>query len=109
MVYNQSLSIKVKQFKAHTYCINRIKQSPFNNSYVATISSDNETKIWNDATSNGNWSLIQTYTGHLSSVTGLEYINNDTMATSDQNGLIHIWSFSTNLNILIINKVSPSK
>ena len=95
MVYNQSLSIKVKQFKAHTYCINRIKQSPFNNSYVATISSDNETKIWNVATSNGNWSLIQTFTGHTKDVFGFEWINEDTLATGSLDGTIKLWSICT--------------
>ena len=98
-VYNQLFEL-ITSFKAHSNYISRIKQLP--SGYVATVSGDFTCKLWRPS----DWSLIQTYTGHLSNLVGMEYINNDTMATSDQNGLIHIWSISTNLNILIINNNS---
>ena len=39
-----------------------------------------------------NWTLIQTFTNHTYSVYGLEFINEDTVASGDANGIIQIWS-----------------
>ena len=77
-VYNQLFEL-ITSFKAHSNYISRIKQLP--SGYVATVSADFTCKLWRPS----DWSLIQTYTGHLSNLVGMEYINNDTMATSDQN------------------------
>ena len=51
-VYDANKNL-AKSFQAHTSGINRIKQSPFNKSYVATCSYDKTVKIWNN-----NWNLI---------------------------------------------------
>ena len=94
----------VKSFQAHATRINRIKQSPFNNQYVATCSADGTVKIWNVSVTN--WTLIRTYTGHTSELNELEYVNEDTMATGGYDQTIHIWSLSTGITNRIINTSS---
>ncbi len=92
-IYNQNSL--VNSFKAHSSQINRIKQSPFNTNYVATCSWDKTVKIWT-VSSSLNWTLITTYSQHTSYVYGLEWLDNDTLASagySDQT--IRLWSPTT--------------
>ncbi len=89
-VYNESFGL-LNSFQAHTQAINRIKQSPFNNDLVATCSYDFTVKIWNIT----NWSLIRTYSDHTQAVLGLEWINEDTIASGDEYYAIKIWSITT--------------
>jgi len=96
-IYDESSTL-VTSFKAHENQINHIKQLP--NGFVATASSDSRCKIWNLT----NLTLIQTYTGHIDEVYGLEYINSYTMASGalSPDMTIKIWSIftgSTNLTI----------
>ena len=92
-VYNDdTFNLNVNSFQAHNSYIHRIKQSPFNNQYVATCSGDETIKIWNP---NTNWTLIRTYTGLSSYVYGLEWINQDKIASSGFYRTIEIWSIST--------------
>jgi WD40 repeat protein len=88
----------VNSFEAHSNWINRIKQCPFNTNtntnYVATCSHDQTVKIWN-ASSSFDWTLITTYSQHLSRVEGLEWLNNDTLASGSSDGKIKIWSPTT--------------
>jgi WD40 repeat protein len=81
----------VNSFQAHSSSIFRIKQSPFNTNYVATCSYDG-VKIWN-VSSSLNWTLITTYSQDLSAVTGLEWLDNDTLASGSYD--INIWSPTT--------------
>ena len=98
-VYNENLNL-MNSFQAHTESINRIKQSPFNGGiYVATASRDNTTKIWDIS----NWSLIQTYTNHKRDVFGLEFINEDTIATAGFDDKIQIWFICTGITNRTIN------
>ena len=85
-----SLSL-IKSFQGHASYVNRIKQLP--NGFVATCSDDNLVKIWNSF----NWSLIQTYTKHNANVKGLDFINNDTIVSGDENGVINIWYICTGM------------
>jgi WD40 repeat protein len=80
---------------AHGNKINRIKQSPFNIDFVATCSDDESVKIWNATITTNNWNLIRTYTGHGNPVNGLEWIDQDTIASGSNNKVIKIWSIST--------------
>ncbi len=95
-INNQNSSLAfVNSFKAHSSQINRIKQSPFNTNYVATCSFDGTVKIWN-LSSSFDWTLITTYSQHSSWVFGLEWLDNDTLASvgfSDQT--IKLWSMAT--------------
>jgi WD40 repeat protein len=91
----------INSFKAHSGFVNRIKPSPFN-SFIATLSFDNTSKIWNPSL-NSNWTLIQTYTEHTSWIYGLEYINEDTMATGGGDQKLKIWSITTGLTIRTIS------
>jgi WD40 repeat protein len=59
---------------------------------VATCSGDRTVKIWNP---NTNYTLIRTYTGHSSDVYGLEWIDQDTIASLSIDGTIQIWFIST--------------
>jgi WD40 repeat protein len=91
-IYNQNSL--VNSFKAHSSQINRIKQCQFNTNYVATCSYK-EVKIWN-VSSSFNWTLITTYSQHSSDVYGLEWLDNDTLASTgwlDQT--IKLWSMTT--------------
>jgi WD40 repeat protein len=98
------LSVKIDSIAAHTNCVNRIKQSPFNNNnnngYVATASSDCTVNIWN---SYNNWNLIRNYTGHTGGVYSLEWITEDMIASGDSLGAIKIWSISTGFTNRTIN------
>jgi WD40 repeat protein len=95
----------INSFKAHTNQIRRIKQSPFNSNYVGTCSLDTTVKIWDMTKScwNANWSLIRTYTNHTDRVSGLEWINQDTIASGSTDDTINIWSISTGVTKLSIN------
>ena len=93
--------MNVPSFQAHSSYINRIKQSPFNNQYVATCSYEGTVIIWNP---NTNWTLIRNYTGHSSSyVDGLEWINEQTIASGGADQTIQIWSISTGITNRTIN------
>jgi WD40 repeat protein len=82
----------------------RVKPSPFiinGTKYVASCSHDQSVKIWNPLT---NWELIRTYTSHTSYVYALEWINNDTLASSGlSEQTIHIWSLSSGQILRTIN------
>jgi WD40 repeat protein len=86
----------VNSFQAHSDCINRIKQSPFNTNYVATCSDDRIVKIWN-VSSSFDWTLITTYSQHSSRVRALEWLDNDTLAsTGYSDTTIKLWSPTKN-------------
>ncbi len=70
---------------------NRIKLSPFNNSYIATCSY--LAKIWK-ISEYMSWELIRTYTDQHS-VYDLEWINEDLVASGSWNNNIKIWTIST--------------
>jgi WD40 repeat protein len=62
---------------------------------VATCSLDNTVKIWN-VSSSFDWTLITTYSQHSSEVYGLEWLDNDNLASAgytDQT--IKLWSLTT--------------
>jgi WD40 repeat protein len=94
-VYYQNLSIKINSIAAHTFCLNRITQSPFNYNFVATASCDNKTKIWDITSNNANWVLVQTYEGHTKDVFGLEWLNEEMIATGSLDCTIQLWSIYT--------------
>jgi WD40 repeat protein len=91
------------QFQAHASSINRIKQSPFANKYVATVSSDSTAKIWDLTASNTTiWTLIRTFKGHGSELYDCEFVSKSTIATCALGGHIKIWSLSTGFTSLVI-------
>jgi WD40 repeat protein len=98
MVYNSNLQL-IKSFQAHSGAIWKIKQSPFNNSYVASCSSDNSVKIWDPLK---NWTFIRNYTNHTNIVYGLEFISEDKIASGSWDSSIHIWSIRTGVCFRII-------
>jgi WD40 repeat protein len=80
-----------------------MKQSPFSNkAFVVTCSSDALVKIWN-ISNPIQWSLIQTYTHHWSQVFGVEFINEDTIASSALDNSIRLWSIKTGLTTKTIS------
>jgi WD40 repeat protein len=88
---------RANSFQAHSKQINRIKQSTFNTNlnYVATCSGDGTVKIW-DSSYSFNWTLIMTYSNHSSEVRSLEWLDEDTLASSGENDQsIQIWSLTT--------------
>ncbi len=87
----------VSSFEAHSTYIERIKQSPFENSnYVASCGDDNKVKIWDISSSIANWSLVQTFSNHSSLVFAIEWIDSDTIASAGEtDGIIQIWSIGT--------------
>jgi len=89
----------VLSFKPHASYIPHIKQSPFNNKFVATCSFDKQVKIWTIEYTN--WTLIRTYSIHSDEVFGLEWIDNDTIASSSRINTL-VWSLSTGLTKMII-------
>jgi WD40 repeat protein len=94
----------MKSFAAHASKINRIKQSPFSADFVASCSDYSTVKIWNATTAtNSDWNLIRTYTGHTNPVYGLEWIDQDTIASGSNNKEIQLWSRITGLTIRTIN------
>jgi WD40 repeat protein len=89
----------LNSFKAHSDRITRIKQSPFNTNtntnYVATCSEDRKVKIWN-VSSSFDWTLITTYSQNSSRVYGLEWLDNDTLASGGASDYtIKLWSPTT--------------
>jgi WD40 repeat protein len=94
-LYNSSSLSLVNSFQAHSDCVKRIKQSPFNTSYVATCSKDKAVKIWK-VSSLFDWTLITTYSQHSSSVYALEWLDNDTLASAGYfDKTIELWSATT--------------
>ncbi len=91
-IYNQNSL--VNSFQAHSSLIYRIKQSPYNTNYVATCSDDKTVKIWN-VSSSFDWTLITTYSQHSSWVYGLEWLDNDTLASAGSSDGIKLWSPTT--------------
>jgi WD40 repeat protein len=87
--------------QAHSQAINHIKQSPYNNDFVATCSWDSTVKIWK-ISNPYNWCLIRNYTGHTKEVLGLEWINEDTIASGGYE-TIKIWLINTAETKLTIN------
>jgi WD40 repeat protein len=51
-------------------------------------------KIWN-VSSSFDWTLITTYSQHSSGVYGLEWLDNDTLASGERDETIKIWSMTT--------------
>ena len=100
-IYDSSNLALISSFQAHTSSIYRIRQSIFNDHYVATVSADFTAKIWN--ISNTNWTLVRTYSKHTNIVVGLEYINEDTIATGSWDCTIQIWSISSGITNITIN------
>jgi WD40 repeat protein len=100
-IYNSSSLSLVNSFQAHSYWINRIKQSPFNSNYVATCSTDHTVKIWN-VSSSSNWTLITTYSQHTSYVEALEWLDKDTLASGSRDQTIKLWSLTTGQTKLTI-------
>jgi WD40 repeat protein len=72
---------------------------------VATVSYDFTVKIWNITSiySSTNWTLIRTFTNHTNAVVGLEYINEDTIATGSMDNTIKIWSINFGETLRTIN------
>ncbi len=103
-VYNENLEL-VNSFKAHTNNIYRIKQSPYANGYVATVAADAKVKIWN-ITNINNWTLIKTYSGHTHGVFGLEFLNEDTIASGSNDDTIKIWAICSGVTYRTINACS---
>ena len=68
---------------------------------MATVSADCTAKIWN--ISNTNWTLVRTYSKHTNIVVGLEYINEDTIATGSWDCTIQIWSINSGITNITIN------
>ena len=60
------------------------------NGYVLTASADSTIKIW--YVENLEWTLIRTYSAHLSAISALEYIDTETMASG-------AWALTDNINI----------
>jgi hypothetical protein len=98
-IYNSSSLSLVNSFQAHSSDIRRIKQYPFDTNthpnYVATCSDDTTVKIWT-VSSSLSWTLITTYSQHSSYVFGLEWLDNDTLASSGRTDkTIKLWSMAT--------------
>ena len=91
---DESFNLNVKTIQAHSFQINRIKQSPFNKIYVASCSNDARVNVWN---SNMDWNKVQTYTGHSKAVLALDFINEDTIVSGGFDQTIQTWSISTGL------------
>jgi len=93
-IYNLSSLSLIRSFQAHSSDIEQIKPSPFTNTsnFVATCSF-NEVKVWDSAS---NWSLIRTYSQHVTTVLALDWVDADTLASCGYtNEPIRIWSVST--------------
>ena len=94
-MFNENFTLQ-NTFQIQTYLLNDIKQSPFNNEYVATVSHENTAKIWS-ITNATYWCLIRAYTEHIFPIASLEFINEDTVATAAFDQKIKIWSISTGI------------
>jgi WD40 repeat protein len=68
---------------------------------VATCSYDTTVKIWN-ISNPFNWFLIRSYTDHVNAVLGLEWINEDSIASGGYDFTIKIWLISTGLTKITI-------
>jgi WD40 repeat protein len=93
----------VKSFQGHSGYIQKIKQSPFNNTshLVATCSSDFTVKVWDAAS---DWTLIRTYSNHSSEVESIAWLDEDTLASSGwTDEKIKIWSVRTGQTKLTID------
>jgi len=88
-------------FQAHTEAIQHFLQLP--NGFIATTSADNTSKIWSPSSSNNNWTLVRTYTGHTATIFGIDYIDTDTLITGAYDMSIKIWSITTGLTNKTIN------
>jgi WD40 repeat protein len=88
-----------QSFQAHSDIITRIEYFT-NNSYAATASWDSTVKIWN--TTSNPWTLISIFFSETGSslFTSIKFINTDTVASGDQNGVIQIFSINTGILIL---------
>ena len=89
----------ISSFEAHANIINRIKQSPFNNQYVATCSDDKTVKIWDSS----DGTLLQGYTNHANHVNDMEWIYEDRLASCSDDNTIQLWSANTSQQIQTIN------
>ena len=93
-IYDPSKTL-INTIYAHTNAIIRIKVLA--NNQLSSCSADKTVKIWNMT----DWSLIQTYTGHIEEVTALAQINENTMATgsglygTSSGGYFNIWTIGT--------------
>jgi WD40 repeat protein len=65
---------------------------------VSTCSYDRTVKIWNIS----NWSLIRNFTNHTQAVLGLEWINEDTIASGGYDYTIKLWSINMDQTKLTI-------
>ena len=61
---------------------------------MATCSYDRTVKIWNKSNPS-NWSLIRNYTDHTQAVFGIEWINEDTIASGSNDYTVKLWSIKT--------------
>jgi WD40 repeat protein len=90
--------VNVSVFRAHENAISRIKQSPLNEGYVATCSSnlnlngsaDFSVKVW-FIMPNSNWSLIKAYRSHSNRVEDIEWLSKNKIASVSVDGTIRIW------------------
>ena len=71
------------KFAAHSGSVEKIIIGA-NKQFMASASNDTTIKIWNLT----DWSLITTYTGHISAVTSLEIINNNENIPSENDWII---------------------
>jgi WD40 repeat protein len=78
-------------FQQHTNPINRFKL--YMGKYLASSSADKLVKIWNINT----WDVMLTYVEHTQFVYGLEFLDEQTIASGAYDGTIKIWSFRTGL------------
>jgi WD40 repeat protein len=105
---SSSLS-RINAYYAHHWGISipRIRQSPFNSSYVATCG-DLTVKIWSVASSSlSDWTLVQTFHHLKSHISDCEWMDGDTLASSgESDGTILIWSVSSGETMRTINYVS---
>jgi WD40 repeat protein len=90
----------MKRFQAHTDYLYRIKQSPFNTNHVATCSYD---KTTHQNMGLVKWTLIRSYTQHTSRVYGIDFIDEDTIASGSKDQTIKIWSLSSGQTIRTMN------
>jgi WD40 repeat protein len=108
-VYNQNFTL-VSSIEAHSAEIFQTKILP--NGFVATSSNSPyndfffwektpaEVKIWDPLNS---WTLIRSFTNHSDAVWALDYIDEDTMVSGDNFGVINIWLISTGQTKRTIN------
>lgn len=87
------------ELKGHTRAFNDLSFSRINK-LAATGSTDKTIKIWNLE----NGSCISTLTGHLASVTRVEWVYLGThILSSGSDGLVKLWNLKTNENLVTIS------